>query len=92
MKCVICGIEVESIEDAIDQGWVPYFYDGQDERGPACSECSETLLGIDENGDLELKEQYQCKISYKENFFHGASEERILICIAIENAMQSILN
>ena len=27
MKCVICGMEVESIEDAIDQGWVPYFYD-----------------------------------------------------------------
>jgi hypothetical protein len=47
MKCVICGIEVESIEDAIDQGWVPYFYDGQIESGPACSECSEALLKID---------------------------------------------
>jgi hypothetical protein len=92
MECVICGIEVKSIEDAIDQGWVPYFYDGQIESGPACSECSEALLGIDENGELELKEQYQGKISYKENFFHGASEERILIGIAIENTIQSILN
>jgi hypothetical protein len=92
MKCVICGMEVESIEYAIHQGWVPYFYDDQNERGPACSECSEALLKIDEDGDLELKEQYQGKISYKENFFHGASEERILIGIAIENTVQSILN
>jgi hypothetical protein len=92
MKCVICGIEVKSIQDAIDQGWVPYFYDGQIEYGPACSECSEALLKIDEDGEMELKEQYQGKISYKENFFHDASEERILIGIAIENTVQSILN
>ena len=92
MKCVICGIEVESIEDAIDQGWVPYFYDGQIEYGPACSECSDALLKIDEDGEMELKEQYRGKISYKENFFHDASEERILIGIAIENTVQSILN
>jgi hypothetical protein len=85
-------MEVKSVEYAIDQGWVPYFYDGQNERGPACSECSETLLGIDENGELELKEQYQGKINYKENFSHNASEERIVIDIAIENTIQSILN
>jgi hypothetical protein len=41
---------------------------------------------------LELKEQYQGEISYKENFFHDASKERILIGIAIENTVQSILN
>ena len=92
MKCVICGIEVKSIEDAISQEWVPYFYDGQIESGPACSECSDALLKIDEDGEMELKEQYQGKISYKENFFHDASEERILIGIAIENTLQSILN
>jgi hypothetical protein len=92
MKCVICGMEVESIEDAIDQGWVPYFSDGQIESGPACSECSEALLKIDGDGEMELKEQYQGKINYKENFSHEASEERIVIGIAIENTMQSILN
>ena len=92
MKCVICGMEVESIEDAIDQGWVPYFFDDQIESGPACSECSEALLKIDGDGEMELKEQYQGKISYKENFFHEASEKRILIGISIENTMQSILN
>jgi hypothetical protein len=92
MECVICGMEVESIEDAIDQGWVPYFFDGQIESGPACSGCSEALLKIDGDGEMELKEQYQGKINYKENFSHNASEKRIMIGISIENTMQRILN
>ena len=29
---------------------------GQIEFGPACSECSEALLKIDEDGEMELKE------------------------------------
>ena len=44
------------------------------------------------NGEMELKEQYQGKVKYKETFLYEASEERILIGIAIENSMQSILN
>lgn len=24
MKCVICGIEINSIEESIEQGWIPY--------------------------------------------------------------------
>jgi len=23
MTCVICGIEIDSIEEAMDQGWIP---------------------------------------------------------------------
>ena len=85
-------MEVESIEDAIDQGWVPYFYDGQIESGPACSECSEALLKKDGEGEMGLKEQYQGKINYKENFSHNAPEKRIMIGISIANTIQSILN
>ena len=92
MKCVICGTEINSIEESIDQGWIPYFYEAEIECGPACPECSGTLLQIGENGEMEIKEQYQGKIKYKENFLHEASEETILIGIAIENSMQSILN
>ena len=85
-------MEVESIEDAIDQGWVPYFYDGQIESGPACSECSEALLKIDGDGEMELKEQYEGKVGYKKNVLYEASEEECIIGIAIENSLQSILN
>jgi len=92
MKCVICGIEINSIEESIEQGWIPYFYEAEIECGPACPECSGTLLQTGKDGEMEIKEQYQGKIKYKEAFLHGAPEERILIAIAIENSMQSFLN
>ena len=31
MKCIICGIELESINEAIDQDWVPTYYEGDNE-------------------------------------------------------------
>jgi len=92
MKCVICGIEIYSIEELLDQGWIPYFYEGEIEYGPACSECSGTLLQMAEDGEMELKERYEGKIQYKEDFLYEASEEECLIGIAIENSIQSILN
>ncbi len=56
MKCVICGIEINSIEELIDQGWIPYFYEAEIECGPACPECSGTLLQMGKDGEMELKE------------------------------------
>ena len=92
MKCVICGIGIDSIEESIEQGWILYFYDAEIECGPACPECSGTLIQMDKDGEMELKEQYERKIQYKENFLYAASEEECLISIAIEKSMQSILN
>ena len=92
MKCVICGIGIDSIEESIDQGWIPYFYDAEIECGPACPECSGALIQTGKDGELELKEQYEGKIGYKENVLYEASEEECIIGIAIENSIQSILN
>jgi len=92
MKCVICGMGIDSIEESIDQGWIPYFYESGIECGPACPECSGTLLQVDKYGEMELKEQYERKIQYKEKYFYEPSEEECLICIAIENSIRSILN
>ncbi|HIJ19492.1 MAG TPA: hypothetical protein HPP58_00440 [Deltaproteobacteria bacterium] len=92
MTCVICGIEIDSIEDAMDQGWIPYFYENEIERGPACSECSEALLQMDEDGEMELKERYRGKVQYKENFMYETYEANLLMGISIQNTMQSILN
>lgn len=92
MKCVICGIEINSFEESIDQGWIPYFYEAEIECGPACPECSGTLIQMGKDGEMALKEQYEGKIRYKEKFLYEASEERTLISIAIENSLQSILN
>ena len=92
MKCVICGIEINSIEELIDQGWILYFYEVEIECGPACTECSAALIQMGKDGEMELKEQYERKIQYKENYFYEASEEECIIGIAIENSIQSILN
>ena len=92
MKCVICGIEINSIEELIDQGWIPYFYEGEIEYGLACSECSGTLLQMAEDGEMELKERYEGEIIYQEDFLYEVSDEEYLISIAIENSIQSILN
>jgi hypothetical protein len=51
MKCAICGITVETIDEAIEGGWTPYFYDADKELEPACPSCSEALLHIGEDGE-----------------------------------------
>jgi len=28
MRCSICGIRIDSVDEAVQDGWAPYFYDG----------------------------------------------------------------
>ncbi len=92
MICVICGTEVASIEETVDQGWIPCFYDNQTECGPACPNCSEAFFETDENGDMELKERFQGKINYKKDPFDEVTEEMVLIGVVLENNSNKILN
>ena len=64
MKCAICGITIDSMDDAMDQGWEPYFYDGEIEHEFACPTCAETFLQQGEDGEMELKEECRGKIKY----------------------------
>ena len=64
MRCVICGIVIDSINEAIKQGWVPYFYEKEAEHGPLCPSCSEKLICEGEDGEMEVKEEYRGKIKY----------------------------
>jgi len=91
MKCVICGIEVDSPEEAMDEGWIPAFYEGQKEHGPACAGCSESLLELGEDGEMQLKEKYQGKIKYKGSL-NEAPKEDLVICIALTHNSQRSLN
>ncbi len=92
MKCVICGIESDSIEDAIEEGWIPSFYEAKTPHGPACPSCSEALLERDSAGEMGLKELFRGKITYQETFRHEISIESIIVGISIQNSLQSILN
>jgi hypothetical protein len=68
MKCVICGITVDSIDEAIEQGWCPYFFDSEtDQRHePACGNCVQLFLKAGVDGEWELKETFRGKIEFLE--------------------------
>jgi hypothetical protein len=70
MKCAICGIEIDSIDEAIDEGWIPYAWEGNQEReGPFCGACSEIFIQIRKNDTYVLKEEYIGKIIYQDSDF-----------------------
>jgi hypothetical protein len=78
MKCAICGIQIDSVDEAIDKGWIPYAWEGDQEKdGPFCASCSETLIQIDEDGEFVVKEGYRGKIVYQEgDFSENEPDER----------------
>jgi len=64
MRCAICGLRVNSTDDAIEEGWTPYFYEGTQLHDVACPGCTEALLRNGEHGELEVKEEYRGKLRY----------------------------
>ena len=64
MKCAICGIEIDSIEQAIEEGWIPYFYEWEKEHEFACPGCAEVFLQVGKDKEMEVKEEYREKIKY----------------------------
>ncbi|MFP3929287.1 MAG: hypothetical protein ACLFUP_10305 [Desulfobacteraceae bacterium] len=66
VRCTVCGMEVDSIEQAIQENWVPGFWEYDQEHGPACAFCSEKLLVLAEDGEFELRQEYRGKLIYKE--------------------------
>ena len=79
MKCAICGIEIETIDEAIENNWLPSFYDGEVEHGPVCSSCAETMIGWGEDGEMELKAEYHGKLQYMDGDYSGKSKKEDLM-------------
>ena len=65
MKCAICGIEVETVEEAIEQDWIPSFYDEMgNEHEFGCSDCAGLFLQVGIDGEMEVKQEYRGKLNY----------------------------
>lgn len=64
IRCAICGVSVSSVDEALDLDWAPFFYEGNDQHGPACVDCSNVLMKMDEFGEMEVREEYRGKIFY----------------------------
>ena len=59
MQCCFCGKQVESIEQAIDLGWYPDFWDGDvNYQGPVCQQCQDEHLYTDKTGEYVLKPEH----------------------------------
>jgi hypothetical protein len=64
MRCAICGIQIDSVGEAIEEGWTPYFYDGEFEREVACPACTRALLQEGADGEWQVKEEFRGKLNY----------------------------
>ena len=55
--CALCdAVMPETVEKAIEAGWIPSYFDGDDEQeGPVCPACVEHRLKAGDDGELELK-------------------------------------
>jgi hypothetical protein len=93
MKCVICGIELDTISEAIEQDWIPNFYEGEKEYGPACSSCADAMLSLGEDGEMEVKPEFQGKIQYAGGDYgsvHENMEEPVLELIMTAERKEQI--
>ena len=71
MKCAICGLEVETIDEAIEQDWLPSFYEGEIEHGPVCSSCADQMICHGEDEEMELKAEYHGKVRYLDGDYNS---------------------
>jgi hypothetical protein len=56
MRCCFCGKEVASIDEAVEAGWYPDFWQGDvNYQGPVCPDCQQEHLFTDESGEYVLK-------------------------------------
>ena len=57
-------IRIDSVDEAVEQGWTPYFYDSQTEHKVACPACTHALLQESKYGEMEVKEEFRGKLKY----------------------------
>ena len=79
MKCAICGIEIETIDQAIENDWLPSFYEREVEHGPVCSSCAETMIDTGEDGEMEFKAEYHGKVQYMDGDYTDKPKKEDLV-------------
>jgi hypothetical protein len=81
MNCKLCDKELknsvtglranddDNIDSAVDEGWIPNFWCGEQEYGPVCPHCTEKYLLVNEDG-------WEIKPVFKQTFLDSASSTR----------------
>jgi hypothetical protein len=83
MKCSICGIVIDDIEKAIEEGWTPSFWDGENQHDPACAGCSEAILEYGEDGEFQVKDEYRGKVKFLDDSPEVAPKSDLVIGIML---------
>jgi hypothetical protein len=55
LVCHFCNAEIESVEAAVENDWVPSFWypgDASECNSPVCGNCADEVLELDEDGEL----------------------------------------
>ena len=86
MRCSICGIQIDSVDEAVEEGWTPYFYDGEFEHEVACPASSQALLQESTDGEWEVKEEFRGKLQYLDEIEEEAWQDHSqVVAIVLEN-------
>jgi DNA-directed RNA polymerase subunit RPC12/RpoP len=83
MRCAICGIQIDSVDEAVEAGWTPYFNDGENEHEVACPTCSSALLQEGKDGELEVKEEFRGKQKYLDESPHEIWQDHSEVVMAV---------
>jgi len=79
MRCSICGTQVDSFCEALEEGWCPGFYEGNDLHDMACAACTDMLLQYGEDDELEVKDEYRGKLRFLDTPENDARQELLKI-------------
>ena len=75
MRCSICGTQIDSFCEALEEGWCSCFYEGNDLHDVACPACTEMLLQYGEDDEFEVKEEYRGKLRFLDRPENDARQE-----------------
>ena len=89
MKCSICGIVIDDIEKAIEEGWTPSFWDGENQHDPACAGCSEAILEYGEDGEFQVKDEYRGKVKFLDDQQEVAPKGDLVVGIMLSKVDSS---
>ncbi|MBW2065667.1 MAG: hypothetical protein JRJ03_12160 [Deltaproteobacteria bacterium] len=79
MKCSICGMSITSIEEAMENSWVPFFLEGEDEHGPCCDSCAEQLLYEGTDGIHKIRKEFCGRIVYLDDVLSESLEDDVVL-------------
>jgi len=83
MRCSICGIQIDSVDEAVEEGWTPYFHEGKTEHEVACPACAHALLQEGKYGEMEVKEEFRGKLKYLNESGEEAWQDHSDIVMAV---------